>query len=106
MTTLIVLFNLKEGVSPSAYESWAKSSDLPIVRGLHSIKSFQIQRSTGQLGSEEPAPFQYVEIVAISDMTHFSMEIESTAMKKVAGAFQQFADNPQFLITHSIDGEY
>ncbi len=47
MTQLIVLFNLKDGVEPSAYEAWAKSTDLPIVRGLASIKSFSIYRASG-----------------------------------------------------------
>ena len=37
MTTIIVLFNLKSDASKSAYEAWAKETDLKTVRALNSI---------------------------------------------------------------------
>ena len=45
MATIIVLFNLKSDVSKEAYEDWAKTTDLKIVRGLKSIDSFEVFES-------------------------------------------------------------
>jgi hypothetical protein len=103
MTNLVVLFNLKDGVEPSVYESWAKSTDLPIVRGLDSIENFSIYRASGLLGSDEKPPYQYIEVIKIGDMTRFGEEVASETMQKVAAEFQEHADGPLFLTTESID---
>lgn len=103
MTTIIVFFNLKDGVEPSDYEKWAQSTDLPIVRNLDSTKSFSVFRSSGLLGSDEKAPFQYVEIIEVGDMTRFGEEVASETMQKVSSEFQEYADGPLFLMTESID---
>ena len=34
MTTVVVLFNLQEGVEPAEYEEWARTVDIPNVRRL------------------------------------------------------------------------
>ena len=54
MTPIIVLFNLKAGVTPESYEAWAKSTDLPIVRGLKSIGSFDVYKTKGLLRGGDP----------------------------------------------------
>ena len=103
MTNIIVLFNLKDGVDPSEYEAWAKSTDLPIVRGLDSIESFSVFRASGLLGSDEQSPYQYVEVIGVGDIARFGEEVSSEAMQKVAAEFQGHADGPIFLMTESID---
>lgn len=103
MTNLVVFFNLRDGVDPSDYEAWAKSTDLPIVRGLDSVKSFSVYRVSGLLGSDEPPPYEYVEVISVGDMSGFSEEVASETMQKVASEFQKYADGPLFLTTESID---
>ena len=103
MTKIVVLFNLKDGVNPSDYETWAKSTDLPIVRGLDSIESFSVYRASGLLGSDELPPYQYVEVISVGDMTRFGEEVASETMQRVASEFQKHADGPLFLMTESID---
>jgi len=39
---IFVVFNLKPGVEINEYEAWAKSSDIPTVRKLGSIKNFDV----------------------------------------------------------------
>lgn len=102
MTTIVVLFNLKPGVSPSDYEEWARTTDLPTVTRLPSVDDFAVLRTTGLLGSEAPAPFQYVELLRVNDMEQLGTDVSSETMQKVAGEFQQFADNPQFMLTENI----
>lgn len=103
MTNLVVLFNLKDGVDPSEYEAWARSTDLPIVRGLDSIESFSVYRTSGLLGSDDKPPYQYVEVIDIGDMARFGEEVASDTMQRVAAEFQERADNPLFISADSIE---
>jgi NAD(P)-dependent dehydrogenase (short-subunit alcohol dehydrogenase family) len=54
---LLVLFNLKPGVSAADYEHWAQTRDMPAVRSLPSVDDFRAYRVTGLLGSDTPAPY-------------------------------------------------
>ena len=98
MNTLIVLFNLKKDADSGVYESWAKATDLPVVRGLSSVDSFEVYRSQGLFGGGA-APYEYVEMIDINDVDQFGTEVGSATMAKVAGEFQGFADNPVFILT-------
>ena len=103
MANVIVLFNLKDGVGPSEYEDWAKASDLPTVRGLDSVADFSVHRASGLLGSDEAPPYQYIEIIDVSDMARFGEEVASETVQKLASEFHGFADGPLFLLTESLD---
>ncbi len=103
MITVIVLYNLKPGVTPADYEVWAKTTDLPIVRGLKSISGFDVYRCDGLLGSADKPPYQYTEIIHVADMDQFGQDISTSTMQKVAAEFQGFADNPSFILSHSIE---
>jgi hypothetical protein len=103
MSNVIVLFNLRDGVDPAEYENWAKSTDLPIVRGLDSIESFSVFRSSGLLGSDEKPPYQYIEVIEVGDMGRFGEEVATETMQKVAAEFQEHADGPLFLMADSIE---
>jgi hypothetical protein len=102
MTPIIVLFNLKSGVSTEAYEAWAKSTDLPIVRGLKSIAGFDVYKSKGQLRGGE-APYQYVEMILVKDMEAFGTDVADATMKRVAGEFRTYADDPTFILCEKLD---
>jgi len=99
MATLVVLFNLKSEADSAAYEEWAQSTDLPIVRDLSSVDSFEVYRTQGLYGSDAPAPYQYVEVIEVNDMDQFGSDVSTETMGKVAGEFQAFADNPVFMLT-------
>ena len=102
MAKVFALFNLKEGVSASDYEQWARTTDIPTVNGLNSINSFSAHRAAGLLGSEDSPPYQYVEIIDVNDMGAFGEDISTPVMQKVAAEFQQFADNPCFILTEDL----
>lgn len=102
MKNIVVLFNLQADVDYQAYEQWANSTDLPIVNGLQSIDKFEVYKTTGLLGSDESAPYQYVELLSINDFDKFGMEAATDTMKKVASEFQSFADSPLFITLENI----
>jgi hypothetical protein len=101
MTPIIVLFNLKPGVTPESYEAWARSTDLPIVRGLKSIGSFDVYKSKGLLRGGD-SPYQYVEMIGVADMDAFGADVASDIMKRVSGEFREYADNPTFILCESL----
>lgn len=89
---VIVLFNLKPGVSIDDYENWAREVDLPTVNGLGSVEKFEVLRTTGLLVGEGNPPYQYVETIDISDPEGFGAEVSSETMQKVAGEFGAMVD--------------
>lgn len=101
-TRIVVLFNLRDGVSAGEYERWAKRVDLPTVNSLKSINRFEVFKSAGLLGSEAKPPYAYIEIIDVGDMDQFGKEVATEAMKKVAGQFQEMADNPLFIMTDKL----
>lgn len=103
MTKIVVLFNLKEDVDVTAYESWAVANDLPTVNALASVDQFDVLRTTGLL-TGGAAPYQYIEILDIPDMETFGKDIATETMKKVASEFQAFADAPLFVMTEALVG--
>ena len=103
MTTILVLFNLKEGVKKPDYEVWAKNTDLKIVRSLESIDSFDVFENLSVLGSDSKPPYEYVEMLVVNDMDVFGKETSSDTMASVAAQFQELADNPIFMMAKNIE---
>ena len=99
---IIVLFNLKDGVDQAAYETWARTTDIPGVRGLKSVDDFQVYRATGLFGSDAKPPYAYFEVIDIGSVDAFVADAGSEAVQKVAAEFQQFADNPLFVTTETL----
>lgn len=102
MNTVIVLFNLKPGTSREDYERWARERDVPTVSALESMDSFEVLRSRGLLGGGGDAPYEYVEIMRVPDMDAFGRDLAQPGVQAGAAEFQQFADNPLFILTESI----
>ncbi|MCA1857364.1 hypothetical protein LE190_15730 [Massilia oculi] len=102
MTTLIVLFNLKPGVSAADYEAWARGTDLPTAGALPSVEKFEVLKSVSVLGSAASAPYQYIERIVVRDMAQLGADIATPAMQQVSAAFQAFADNPVFIVTETL----
>lgn len=99
---IVVLFNLKQGASHQDYEDWARATDIPTVKALASVSDFSVLRTTGLLGTDARAPYQYVELLEVADMELLGTDIVSETMQRVAAEFQAFADNPAFMFTEAI----
>lgn len=102
MAALVVLFNLKDDSAREAYEKWAKETDVPTASSMTSVDSFKVFKLGNIMGTEDASPYQYCEVLEINDMAKLGEEVGSEAMKKVAGEFQAFADNPMFIVSEQI----
>lgn len=99
---IICLFNLKPGVDPAAYEAWARQGDIPAVNALGSVTSFTVHKATGLFGSDAAPPYAYVEVIDITGMDAFVADVTTPEFQALAAPFQDFADNPQFLLTEDL----
>ncbi|QOY62687.1 REDY-like protein HapK [Lysobacter sp. H21R4] len=102
MNTVIVLFNLKPGASAADFEQWAREHDVPTVNALSSMDSFEVLRSKGLLIGEGKPPYEYIEILRVPDMAAFAADLSAPQVQAGAAQFQQFADNPIFILAESI----
>ena len=100
--TLIVLFNLKPGIAVEDYEKWAREVDLPGVRAIASVTEYRVRRVTGLFGSDEAAPYQYVEQIELSSMDGFLADIGDPAVQAIVAQFGDMADDPKFMITQDL----
>jgi hypothetical protein len=99
---IVCLFNLKAGVAPDDYEAWARGTDIPGVNALSSVRGFTVHRATGLFGSDARSPYDYVEIIDIDALDPFVADVTTEAFQKVAAKFQDFADNPVFILTEDL----
>lgn len=102
MTRIVVLFNLKADADRSAYENWARTADTPTVNALPSVSSFTVHRAIGLLGSDTPSPYEYIEVLDVTSMDGLFEDIATDAMQAIATQFQEFADNPTFIVTEDL----
>lgn len=99
---IVVLFNLKPDVDPAAYEAWARGTDIPCVTALASVDRYSVHKATGLFGSDAPSPYQYIEVLDINSMEPFVVDVTNPEFQKVAAAFGEFADAPQFILTEDL----
>lgn len=102
MKTVIVLFNLKPGVSREDFERWARDSDIPTVSALDSVQSFEVLRANGLLIGEGKPPYEYFEIMRIPDMDAFGKDLSAPQVQAGAAQFQGFADQPVFILAENL----
>jgi hypothetical protein len=101
MSKIVVLFNLKDGVSVDDYERFARETDLPIVNALPSVRKFEVLKASGVLGGGA-SPYQYVEIIDLHSLQQLGEDVSSETMQKVAATFRSMADAPVFIVTESL----
>ena len=98
MTTIVVLFNLKSGVSVADYERFALEMDIPEVNRLASVEQFEVFKAQGLMGGGA-SPYAYVEILRVRDPEQLGKDVQSATMQQVVSTFRSMADNPLFIVT-------
>jgi len=103
MTTLIVLFNLKAGISEADYEAFAKTLDIPTVKHLKSVSEFKVYKSLGLFGSDATPPYRYFELIEFSSVDELVGDMGAEPkMAEIPAKFAEMADNPIFILTKEI----
>ena len=100
--TLIVFFNLKEGVKQSEYLKWAREIDLPTVNKLKSVSSFEVFKGMGVFGEQKASPWHFFEVIKIHCESEFLADIQTDIMSKVIEQFKAFTKDATFISTLDI----
>tara|TARA_B100000508_G_scaffold25878_2_gene18849 strand:- start:2898 stop:3227 length:330 start_codon:yes stop_codon:yes gene_type:complete len=100
--TIIVFFNLKDGVKESEYQQWAKEIDLPTVNKLNSVGSFEVFKGMGLFGEQKASPWDFFEVIKIHCEDAFLADIQTDVMSKVIEQFQLFTEDAIFVSTVDI----
>ncbi len=97
MTTMVVLVNLREGVSPENYERWVEESYAPAVKALPSVRDWRAYRVSGLLASDDTPPYRYVVIVDINDLAQLGRDMEGEEMRELLSELHRFAEVVQLM---------
>lgn len=99
---LIVLFNLKNGVSVDEYEAFAKSIDSPTIKKLASNKSFTILKGLHLFGTNAASPYQYIEVMEVSNYDELANDISQSHVQNMLEKFMEFAEEPRLIVTQKL----
>lgn len=103
-TNLILIYALKDGVTPADFENWVRTTDYPSMRGLERVADFRTHRVERPLMGEDKPTIQYIETFAIPDLEGFTTEdMGGETVQSVMAAFMGFAEAPQFLVVSEIE---
>ena len=97
MPTMIVLVNLKEGVTPEEYESWLQERYVPAILDLASVDEWRGYRVGGLPQSGGDPPYRYVVSVGINDLKHLGKDLESERVQRLLGELGRYAEVTQLM---------
>lgn len=103
MATLIVPLKLKPGADREAYERFAREVDGPTITAeFLSVSEWHVYRAEQVLGSEEPAPFDYIEVVEVGDVGQLGQDVSSETAARLTEQLLEFVEPPRFVITERV----
>lgn len=101
---LILIYSLKDGVTPADFETWVRDVDYPSMRGLQRVSDFRTYRTERLLMGEGQPSVQYIEAFAIPDLDGFVAEdMGGETVQSVMGTFMGFADAPEFIVVTEVE---
>jgi hypothetical protein len=100
---LFILYTLKQGVTPAAFEEWVRTTDQPAMRSLARVQDFRTYRAERLLTGEGKPGVAYIEAFAIPDLAGFTTEdMAGATVQSVMGSFMGFAEAPQFIVVSEV----
>ncbi len=97
MPAMIVLINLKDGVSPEDYERWVLESYAPAVKSLPSVEDWRDYRASGLLGSDAAPPYRYVVTLEVRDLEELGRDMEGEEMQRLLSELHEVAEVTQMV---------
>ena len=89
-TRVFFLNKLREGVDPRDYERFVREVDYPFSARLETISRYVVTRLEGLLDGG-PAPYDYLEVVDITDLEEYRKSLDPSASVEVQDFFDQWS---------------
>ena len=74
-TRIIFMSRLKDGASRDDYERWVRDVDLPVVRAIPTVLTYEVVRLDGPWRDGD-VPYDYVESIEVSDPDLYRRQLE------------------------------
>ncbi len=84
------LNRLREDVDPAEYERWVREVDYPLARGLPTIRGYVVTRLEGHLAAEGDLPFDYLEVIEITDLEAYRALGERPEFQQLLEEWSQY----------------
>ena len=98
MVAMVVLVNLKDGVSPEDYERWVLESYAPAARALPSVEDWRDYRASGLLGSDAAPPYRYVVTFEVRDPERLGRDMQDERMQRLFSELHELAEITQIKV--------
>ena len=98
MAAMVVLVNLKDGVSPEDYERWVLESYAPAARALPSVEDWRDYRASGLLGSDAAPPYRYVVTFEVRDPERLGRDMQDERMQRLFSELHELAEITQIKV--------
>jgi hypothetical protein len=97
MPTMFVLVNLKEDVTPKAYERWLGERYVPAILELASVDEWRGHRVVGPGEADGEPPYRYIVAVEINDLEQLVEDMESEQVQALLGELDRYAEVTQLM---------
>jgi hypothetical protein len=84
------LNRLRDGVDPADYERFVREVDYPFARRVPTIRSYVVTRLDGLFDGGK-APYDYLEVVEITELEAYRRSLDPTARPEVRDFFEQWS---------------
>ena len=75
MAVVFFLNKLHEHVTRENYEEWVRTVDYPTAASIPSIVEYKVARMEGLLEGDQPAPYDYIERVVVTDLETYRRDL-------------------------------
>lgn len=99
---MIVLFNLNDDQTEDEFVQWMKDNDIPVVSKLSSVTEYNLAKTVGMLGGEGDPPYQYMEIIRVSDFDKLGEEAADETIQNIGAQFRQKIRDGIWLLSEQI----
>ena len=89
---LILMYRLRPGVTPEAYEAWVRDHDAPYVRSRPTVIGFEIYRLGEAIGGAADHLPAYVEMVEVTSIRADQAALAEPRGRGLTAAWQELAD--------------
>jgi hypothetical protein len=94
---MIVLVNLKDDVTPRAYERWLEERYVPVILDLASVEEWHGYRVGGPPEADAEPPYEYVVSVGINNLEQLAKDMKGEQVQRLLVELGQYAEVTQLM---------
>jgi len=91
------LNRLHEDADRNEYEAWIRRVDYPVARAQGAITSYTVTRIDGTLSGEGASPYDYLEVIEITDLDAYQALGELPEFKQLLQEWSQYVAEAEMI---------